>query len=152
MYQQQSVISQNQNTFISQKFPNRSFCVTHQNDRIFILHIAALLVFMAIFFNPIFCSGAVCSSLVHNVELFVLKVGYHLRWMNVSASIYLFVCLFVCLSVYYSLSQKGFGWVFMKFSLQKDLIKFWVILFLPWHPFSVFVKVKTSNHFISTSN
>ena len=31
----------------------------HRNDRIFILHIAALSVFMDIFFNPKFSSGAV---------------------------------------------------------------------------------------------
>ena len=61
MYRQQGVISQNQKNSISQKFPNRSFRVIHQNDRIFILHIAALSVFMAIFFNPKFCSGAVSS-------------------------------------------------------------------------------------------
>ena len=60
MYQQQGVISQNQKNSISQKFPNRSFHVIHQNVPIFILHIAALLVFMAIFFNLKFSSGAVC--------------------------------------------------------------------------------------------
>ena len=58
------VISKNKKNWISQKFPNRSFHVIHQNDRIFILHIAALSVFMAIFFNPKFCSGAVCVSCI----------------------------------------------------------------------------------------
>ena len=52
MYQQQGVISQNKKNSISQKFPNRSFRVIHQNDLIFILHIAAHLVFMAIFLIP----------------------------------------------------------------------------------------------------
>ena len=33
----------------------------HQNDRIFILHVAAHLVSMAIFLNPKFSSGAVCG-------------------------------------------------------------------------------------------
>ena len=60
MYQKQGVISQNQKNSISQKFPNRSFHVIHQNVCIFILHVAALLVFMAIFFNLKFSSGALC--------------------------------------------------------------------------------------------
>ena len=59
MYQQQSVIRQNQKNLISQKFPNRSFRVIHQNDCIFILQVAAHLVFMDIFLNPKFSSGAV---------------------------------------------------------------------------------------------
>ena len=54
MDQQQGVISQNQKDSISQKFPYRSFRVIHQNDRIFILHIAALSVFMAFFLIPNF--------------------------------------------------------------------------------------------------
>ena len=61
MYQQQGVISQNKKNSISQKFPNRSFCVIHQNDCLFILHVAAHLVFMDIFFfNPKFSSREVC--------------------------------------------------------------------------------------------
>ena len=59
MDQQQGVISQNKKNSISQNFPNRSFRVTHQNDCVFILHIAAQSVFMAIFLNPKFSSGAV---------------------------------------------------------------------------------------------
>ena len=62
MYQQQGVISQNKKNSISQKFPNRSFRVIHQNDRILILHVAAHSVFMDIFFNPKFRSGAVCLA------------------------------------------------------------------------------------------
>ena len=64
MYQQQGVISKNKKNSISQKFPNRSFRVIHQNDRILILHVAAHSVFMDIFFNPKFRSGAVCQEYI----------------------------------------------------------------------------------------
>ena len=47
MYQQQGVISQNKKTSLSQNFPNRSFRVIHQHDRIFIFHIAVLSVFIS---------------------------------------------------------------------------------------------------------
>ena len=46
----EGVINQNLKTSISQKFPNRSFGVIHQNDGIFISHIAAHTIIMC--FTP----------------------------------------------------------------------------------------------------
>ena len=66
MSQIEGVINQNLKNSISQKFPNRSFRVIHQNDRIFILHIAAHSVFMDIFCNPKFSSGAVWQGNAEN--------------------------------------------------------------------------------------
>ena len=70
----EGVINQNFKNSISQKCPNRSFLVIHQNDRIFILHIAAHSVFMAIFFNPKFCSGAVCFIFCQNTSTMLLTL------------------------------------------------------------------------------
>ena len=68
MYQQQGVISKNKKNSISQNFPNRSFRVIHQNDHIFILHVAAHSVFMAIFFfqSHILFRSSVESDAVDN--------------------------------------------------------------------------------------
>ena len=75
MFKQQGVISKNKKKSISQNFPNRSFRVIHQNDRIFIIHVAAHSVFMDIFFNPKFSSGAVCSVIDTVIDALILELN-----------------------------------------------------------------------------
>ena len=80
MSQIEGVINQNFKNAISQKFPNRSFHVIHQNDRIFILHIAALSVFMAIFLIPNFVQEQCARAQFMHVNWLQNQQMHHQDW------------------------------------------------------------------------